>query len=364
MRVYLYVVTGLCFALLGWNVAQFGLYEADALAIFPVPELLIYPSVTVCLCLGIAITEAFVSNPTRPRLNLRILPIPLLIAVMVGLVLGLVAALGLWLLYEVDTGLGARTVRIISWLAIAIAVGLVDGLAWFWNSVEAGNTARFWRRLLTSVCVSSVAALLGAAFFEGLRTLNLPPDLFRFEDPFGFAVLGSLLGLGLGLTGSPSYQVALRAGAGFEYHGTSNLGVIFDAETEVDPDLEPDDHLQEPGIAAPLGFVADYDQDVIEEGMSIRLPSRGKVLIGSAADAHLRLPGLPAHLGTLELNRRDAKFTLRTEKYRDLVEVSNSPISRKVFKLRHNHVIKFRHLKSPDQFYRFIFYNRALDPRA
>lgn len=362
MRVYLYALTGLCFALLGWNIAQFGLYEANWLTALPLPELLIYPSVTMSLCVGIAITEAFVSNPTRPRLNLRVLPIPLLIAVVVGLVLGLVAGLVLWLLYGTDTGLSPRIVRIVSWLVVGAAVGVVDGLAWFWNSIEAGNSARFWRRLLTSFVVSVLGALLSALVFEGLRTLNLPSAVDPFEDPLGFAVLGSILGLGLGLTGSPSYQVALRAGAGFEYRGSDRLGLIVD-EDDDDPDAETSE-AEEPSIKSPLDFVADYDQEAIEEGMSIRLPSRGKLIVGSGPESHLRLPGLPAQLGVLELNRRDAKFTLRTEKYRDLVEIGNAPISRKVFKLRHNHVIKFRHLKSPDQFYRFIFYNRALDPRA
>ena len=57
--------------------------------------------------------------------------------------------------------------------------------------------------------------------FEFVRSSisELPSALKAIEDPLGFAILGLLLGLTFGLSNSPSYMAALRAGAGFEYTG-------------------------------------------------------------------------------------------------------------------------------------------------
>ncbi|NJL99744.1 MAG: hypothetical protein HC924_13535 [Synechococcaceae cyanobacterium SM2_3_2] len=202
-----------------------------------------------------------------------------------------------WLLYAPFNPLSPSLIRIGGWILIGVAVGLTDGLTWWRHSLEAGNPRRFRQRIISSLSIGICISLLAAIGFEYLRTnfTEIPTWLMRFEDPVGFAMLGGLLGLGLGFVGSPSYQVALRAGGGFEYVSKPKLKPSPESQNSSTNGYQ---ETPRPIILSPLSFViSDDDQEEIEEGLSIRLPTRGKIVIGSNSNANIQLPGLPPSPG-------------------------------------------------------------------
>lgn len=363
MRIYLYILAGVTSALIGWNVGQFFLTGLKILEQFP--EIILFPCIAISLAIGMVLTEIFISNPTRPKLNWRIGSRSLAIAAALGLFAGLIAGLIyqiLKLLPIFNEDKYIYILRVFGWLIIGGATGLAEGLTWRWRSIESGDRKRFKKRLLTSVIGSSAASLVAALIFESLPKLfgKFPLD---WEDPIGFSILGILLGLVFSLTTSPSYMVALRAGTGFEYTGE---------EDDTEPEIGGLKHTPKYPIIekkeSQLKFVSDGYAERIEEGLSIQLPANGKIRIGSADKAHIRIPELPLHVADLEFKHRET-LLVPNPKFFYTIEVNGEQLQkRKPISLKHNYVLTFypqeRSAGNEQNFFRFVYYNRFLDPQA
>ncbi|MGK7877023.1 MAG: hypothetical protein AB4426_28150 [Xenococcaceae cyanobacterium] len=364
MRIYLYILAGVTSALIGWNIGQF--FLADLKILTDLEEVVLFPCVAISLAIAMVLNEIFISNPTRLSLSFRKARIPLLIALGLGLALGLVAGGISQILIAPDLPVSDILVRMLGWLLIGIAVGLAEGLSWWWQSVEARDPKRFWQRMLTSVISASVASLIAAGLFELIRNSQeeaMSVALKKAEDPLGFSLLGLLLGLTFSLTNSPSFRAALRAGAGFEFTGPvyAAIGSNPNQTTQI-PDYSSIDQSL-------LTFIGE-DDDQIEEGLSIQLPARGTIVIGSPEnpEAHIRMPGVPKYLAQLDLNPRQTKLIPQKKNFANIA-INGERLNywRKVT-LKHNYVLTFYALPQGDyheeKIYRFVYYNRFLDPQS
>ncbi len=366
MRIYLYILAGITSALIGWNIGQVFLSDLGLLKRFP--EMVLFPCIAISIAVGMVINEIFISNPTRPKLCLRKAIIPFFIALGLGAVLGLVSGGISQILFIPQLKIPAPIIRVVGWLIIGISVGLTEGLTWRWETVEAGDPKRFWRRFTVSLIGASFASLVAAILFEFLRTklTEMPPFLQAAEDPLGFAILGLLLGLTFSLTNSPSYLVALRAGAGFEYTGDT----FFDEEeANSQPQktikLLPSYPVIQTNI---LSFVSDSEQEKIEEGLSIRLPAKGKITIGSDPDSHVFIPDIPLHIADLEIQKRET-FLIPNPRFFRLIALNGNRLggSQKKITLKHNNLITFYPKDAEfttNKIYRFVYYNRFFDPQG
>jgi len=361
MRIYLYIIAGITSALIGWNISQFLLVDLGIFKNQQLEELILFPCIAIALAVGMVANEIFVSSPTRITLCLRKLKIPILIALGLGAVIGLIAGAISQLLYLPQIPLGPKTVRALSWLFIGIAVGLSEGLSWWWNAQESGNKKRFTQRLFISLFGAVLASLIAASIFEFIRSFeNVPVWFKKIEAPLGFSILGTLLGLTFSLTNSPSYMAALRAGGGFEF--TDSEG-IYD---------QVGDYKPYPCIAeSALKFVTESDpEDFIEEGLSIQLPAKGKILIGSEnnKEAQIRLPGVSEEAAHIDLTSRQAKLKPNPQHYK-AIAINGVPLtSRNSVNLKHNDIVTFYTQTEgyihEEKIYRFVYYNRFLDPQA
>jgi hypothetical protein len=356
MRIYLYILAGIASALIGWNLGQFFLTDLGLLK--SVPEIVLFPFIAISLSVGMVMNEIFLSNPTRPKLNFRILPLPLAIAAGLGLLSGLLAGCVSQIVFLPQIRIPTLLVRTLGWLLIGGSVGVAEGLSWRWHSIEAGDRQRAIKRLKTSIVAGCAAALAAAIFFELVRKLlgELPREYRAIEDPVGFAILGAFLGFVFSCSTSPSYMAALRAGGGFEY-------------TEVFDDGEQKPLPNAPMIdGAKLRFVNDGEATQIEEGFSIQLPASGKITIGSDEGSLICIPGIPASVAALEIQSREAILKPHSEHFR-LIKVNGEALtSAKPIRLRHNHVLTFHSIdqaiSNGKEFFRFVYYNRFLDPQA
>lgn len=361
MRTYLYILSGITSALIGWTLGQFIVAELGFLT--PFPSLVLFPCIAISLAVGMVLTEIFISNPTRPKSNMRIAGFPISIAAGLGLLSGFVAGGISEILFLPQIHVPARIVRIIGWLLIGSSTGIAEGVTWRWHSIEAGDRKRFQQRFRTSVIGSIAASLAAALIFEMLRQYlpQLMLALRRFEDPIGFSILGILLGFVFSVSTSPSYMAALRAGAGFEYTGEP----IYDSDDNQNAATEyPLIEKQE----SRLKFVTDGEADQIEEGLSIQLPAKGKIKIGSAEDTHIRIPGLPIYAAELELKPRET-LLVPNQRFFHTVEVNGQRLNaRRPISLKHNYVLTFypqdKGASHEQKFFRFVYYNRFLDPQA
>ncbi|MBV5261878.1 hypothetical protein FLX56_26040 [Synechococcus moorigangaii CMS01] len=370
MRGYLYLLAGITSALIGWNIGQ--IFLADFGFLPQMPEIVLFPCVAISLAFGMIINEILISNPTRLTLCLRKMQIPLLIALGLGSIFGLAAGGLAQILFAPQIDISPQLVRIISWVMIGASVGLAEGTTWRYQSVEAGDPKRFWQRFTTSVVGASVASLLAAFLFEWLRGFfrDSPEALATFrniEDPLGFSLLGLLLGLAFTLTNSPSYLAALRAGTGFEFTGAE----YYDEDDEDDEDGITPLVSNVPVIEQPLlRFVSNSYSKIIEEGLSIQLPGKGKIVIGSEDNpkAQIRLPNAPKHIAHLNLQGRKAVLLPNAKFFRRIAINGERLGSRDPRVLNHNDVLTF-YTKPQDgtydeKIYRFVYYNRFLDPQA
>lgn len=368
IRFCLYFIAGITSALLGWNIGQVFLTN---LKLFQQnPEVTLFPCVAIALAVGMVLNEIFISNPTRPKINFRISVRPLIIAAALGAGLGLLAGIISQVLFSPQVSLPTPLVRTFGWLLIGASVGLAEGYTWRWRSIEAGDRKRFQKRLRISVLGASAASLIAAVLFELVRSfLSDPTSSFRnIEDPLGFSILGICLGLVFCFTNSPSYMAALRAGAGFEYTGESYID-------------EPDTNKAYPVIEKSiLKFVSNSSMEEIEEGLSIQLPPEGKINIGAGsvfdqkknngkgAGSHIYIPGLPPNIASIEIKLREAWLYPSPKFYRNIKVNGNWLGTNNPIRLKHNYLLTF-HPQDQDEFdhekfYRFVYYNRFLDPQA
>lgn len=359
MRIYLYIIAGITSALLGWNIGHY--FMTDLGLLKPFPEIILFPCVAALLAIGMVMNEIFISNPTRPKLCLKIAKTPLLIALGLGILAGLIAGVISQVLFLPSIRVPTPFVRTIGWLLIGSSVGIAEGLSWRWHSMEAGDVARFQQRLIISVTGASMASLVAAILFESIRRGfgRMPPEFIGLEDPLGFSILGLLLGLIFSITNSPSYLGALRAGGGFEYTGINYKEIDPNAPIVNPPHID----------RSVLKFVSDSRAYKIEEGLSIKLPGTGKVRIGSTfRQCHIYIPDIPPHVGNLILNRRQALLEVNP-KFLNTIEVNGERLTATNKKiLKHNDILTFFSINANGQnetnIYRFVYYNRFLDPQG
>ena len=382
LRIVLYVLAGLAFPLLGWSIGESLVTDLNILQGAQNREIIIFPCVAIVLSIGMVITEIFVSNPGRPKLSIRKAIVPCIIALIVGLVGSLIASGIYQVLFIFNPP--PSLIRMSGWLLIGLCVGITESLSWAKSSIEAGNTKRFQQRLLTSIGGAFGASFIATLVFEFLRNLESVSrqSVGRLDDPIGFAVLGLLLGLTFAFTNSPSYSAALRAGAGFEFK--RSVKTIDAGATRILNETKPI-------IASTIKFVGrgngsnisfDDDDDGsglpfaknntgghIQEGLSIQLPGVGKVNIGSDKNkkADIKLPDVAIHIGFIVMEGRTAYFAPNKMAYESIFingEQFDLPESKS---LKHGSVIKICKLNpqggiNEEEFYRFVYYNRFLDP--
>ncbi|NER49425.1 MAG: hypothetical protein F6J92_22560 [Symploca sp. SIO1A3] len=354
MRIYLYSLAGITSALIGWNLGQFFLADLGLFQL--VPEIVLFPCIAISLAIGMVMNEIFISNPTRAKLSFRRAKIPMMIAICVGLVAGLLAGGISQILFLPQVNLPTPLIRTLGWLLIGSSVGLAEGLTWSSYSIEAADKRRKEQRRIISIIAASGASLVAALLFELIRLFleNISPGLKAIEDPLGFSILGLLLGLVFNKTNSPSYLAALRAGAGFEY---LDFFEDFEREEKNQPYID----------TSRLRFVSNPDEE-IEEGLSIELPHRGKITIGSDASAEICIPGLPPQIAQLDMQARET-FLIPEREHIHSIEVNGEKITaRRRVALKHNYILTFYSRKQDgdhkEKIYRFVYYNRFLDPQA
>lgn len=364
MRIYLYIIAGITSALLGWNIGQFFLTDLGLLSQFT--EIVLFPCIAISLAFGMVINEIFISNPTRPKRSLQTAKQPLLIALGLGTLSGLIAGIISQILFLPIIRVPTPIVRTLGWLLIGSSVGIAEGLSWWWYSIEAGSKKRFQQRLKTSVIAASGASFTAAILFEIIR-LNwgtMPAEFKGIEDPIGFSILGLLLGGVFSLTNSPSYIAALRAGRGFEY--------IEFKDVPKHPPI-PNINQSYPLIdKSSLSFITETDNindNEIEEGLSIQLPANGTIRIGcTIKNTHISIPGVPLHVADIKLEKRTATL-IPDNQFFYAIEVNGTRLkSRRSIPLKHNYVLTFYATSlngiNEEKYYRFVYYNRFLDPQA
>ncbi len=339
MIFYLYLIGGLISAVWGWSIGQFFLSDLNLISILPYPEIILFPCLAISLAVGMVLNEIFVTNPTRLKLALKKTIKPLVLSLGLGAVLGL---LGGTLAFIISTSIfeiPANLTRIFTWLLLGATVGLTEGLTWKFARYD-----QLQQRLRQSVIISTLAGLLVAITFELFSQQMAKSPLSGLEDLIGFAMLGSIIAVSLGLSFSPSYLSALRAGSGFEY------------TTQDYQDMQTD----YPRINSPiLRFVNQNRKKKIEEGLSIALPKVHRsrsIKIGSARDDDIYIPKIPPSIATIELHPRST-FLIPSEEYINNIYINGARVtSDQRILLKHNYLVSFTTLnKNGQKVYRFIF---------
>lgn len=289
MKLWIYILSGITFASVGWNLGQ--------LLIDTIPWLQQFPEIAQSSCVaaslsgGTVLTEIFLSNPTRVKLNILRLGVPLATAVALGFAIGLIAGFvsQFLLIPQIRRFLfflgSPPAVRIIRWMIIGVAVGFTEGLSWRWRSVESGKKRRYQQRLKTNVIAGMTAGFVAAIMFEFLRlifsasTEQIKEDFQRdwgfsllgWENFAGLLLLGVVLGIAFNFATSPSYVAALRAGTGFEYNPYNDEVAKINKNKTI---KVKDQNNNSKDSDYKLEFVSDGLLDEIEEGLSIQLPEK------------------------------------------------------------------------------------------
>ncbi len=346
MRLYLYLIAGLTSALLGWSIGHFFLSDLNIIKILPYPEIVLFPSLAISLSVGMVLNEIFISNPTRFRLSCKKSLRPLFLSLVTGAAIGLIGGILALIFYLPIFNIATNWTRVLSWLLLGATVGLSEGLTWILAKYDQSQ-----KRLHISLTVGSLAGLAIGLILELFRQKITESFLATLEDIIGFAILGTVLALVLSLTFSPSYLSALRAGSGFEY--TTNQSYNDDYPKINNPILK---------------FVNKNQGEKIEEGLSIGLPNNNrsvKVKIGSAPDDDIYLPGIPPSLAIVNLERRST-FLVPAKEHLNLIYINGTRLtSDEPVLLKHNYLVSFTNWNNNGKkVYRFVFYNRFLDPQA
>lgn len=349
MRFYFYTISGIVSALIGWSISQILVIDLpqtaglDSLPFYA--ELILFPIVAASLAVAMVVTEIFLSNPTRFKANKRVLPRYFWPAIQTGLGAGLVAFLFFWVLRQ--SGAPAFIVRVVAWSLIGLFTGLGEGLSWRLRSIEAA-TRRANQRIQRAALYGLGAGFVAALVFEVLHK-----PLKAYADPIGFLILGISLGLSLSVAASPTYQTALRAGEGFES--------VYGANNNRDrPRLN----------SSELRFASRDDYQNIEEGLSIQLPTTTTrpLTIGSREGADIYIPNIYLEAARLHISDRRVAIESLVEGA-VAIQAWRIPEGTTPQTLRHNQILTFYHAPNnesadDEKYYRFVFYDRFLDPEA
>jgi len=365
-RTNFYILSGITSTLIGWSLSYLIL---DLIQLFLPPNFnfnlppysILLVTITPSIATAMVVAEIFLSNPTHNKANWRILSRTILRAVIIaGLICGLLLSLLNWLLLE--SNWPGFLVKMISWGLIGLFAGLAESISWSFRSIE-GTASKVKQRIAQSTLLGGSTGLVSALFFEMTHRV-----LGKYQEPFGFLVFGACLGLALSFTARTSYQVALRAGQGFEaikpkkkvseVYSTVNIHQEKEVRDNNSQQLRP--CLQNKS----LKFVPDDEFKYIEEGLSIQLPlkTHKPIIIGSSEDADIYIPYIPLECASLQF--KDGNLVIRSFA-EEAVRVQQRwvPEGRTII-LRHNQILTLYHEHDTEKFYRFVFYDRFLDPQA
>ncbi len=387
------------------------------------PEMIIFPLITIFLASGMVLNEIFISTPTRSLRNLKIAYRPLIISIIIGLFVGLLIGGLLQIFYLPRFDFSDRTVRVVSWWSIGVTVGFIEGITWQFHSMEAGDKKRSQKRLVFSLFFASLSSIIAAGIFEWIRgsVVTTSAIFQQIEDPLGFCILGMLLGIAFTITTSPSYLAALRAGKGFEFRVDDRSPTTQSIDTTYVQQQQQNNSKSFPVISnkaiQSLKFVSETSAKKIEEGLSIELPEvhltlltkirRSKIIEsilnqlnlpsnnkktpsfseniairiggtpkkempnGQIIGSDIYLPNTPPHLADIIVNKRETKLIPNPQNY-EKIEINFIPLdSTEEVTLKHNTLLAFYTTNEPDEnnpnqpkMYRFVYYNRFLDPES
>ena len=346
MRSILYVTAGILAGLLGFTSSQAILNLTPILYWVKRPEYIIFPISSLFLAVSTVVAEIFLNNPTRYRINREKLPIPLLLAVIIGIGSGLMAAfLSVALSYSPNLNLAPTIAKAIGWILMGVSAGVADGFSWQFRTIEGGQKERVIQRLISSVRAGALAGVIAfCLYFLASKSKYL----------VGFFALGGFLGLFLNRAGAGVLSFALRAGAGFELNSM--------------PDSYP--RIKSTGLKLNCSACDDYGKPLsagygnkIEEGISIELPQRGEITIGSHKDSDIFVSILPERCAKIILNAKTASLEALAD---NIIQIGKNRIllmkgeKRDLF---HNQVLTLYN-SNQDNFVRFVFYDRFLDPQG
>ncbi|MGK7883209.1 MAG: hypothetical protein AB4057_01115 [Crocosphaera sp.] len=356
MRITLYLISGVVSCLIGWSASLFfidGVKFVMQEETLPFrPDFILLPILAPCLTVSMIVATIFLSNPTHGRSNKRILPRYVKTALGIGWFAGLLAATISWLLYQ--TTISDSFVRLVGWSIMGTATGLAEGLSWYSLDKRAigQSKKKTQNRIRKATLLGLLAGIIAAVLVELIRIIV---DLGGSEDPLGLIILGISLGICINFAANPTYKIALRAGEGFE--------TIKESPESLQ---KPKPRINHPLKFAPAEFEG---EDIIEEGLSIRLPKTLKdpIIIGSREDAHIYLPGVPEETAKLIIDEDGVKICPQQDQ---MVQIQGSKLSNRTKKpLRHNQILTFYHetdeeSSEDEKYYRFVFYDQFLEPRA
>jgi hypothetical protein len=349
---------GLISSLLSWGLSQmlldFWQFSCRIMKVsfysdFPVfTYILLFSILTPFISLGIVISELYSSNPTRYKLNNKILyqrsiKSTVIVGVSAGVMLGLVNIILLM------SGLPSNLIRIASWTVIGIVVGVAESISWSFYSIEV-TQSRIKQRIIQNVFLGGIGGLTAALIFEIIRRY-----FGLYKEPFGFLLLGICLAVFLCFATRPNYQVALRAGQGFEStrksrgKSTINSGLLLSKAMLVSTELE---------------FIPERTSRNIEEGLSIKFPAKTSKLlvVGSKDNADIFIPNIPYECANLKVLGNEVELECLVD---NGVQVQKKKLHEgRRISLKHNQILTFYHEDDDTKFYRFVFYNRFLDPQA
>ncbi|MDJ0581077.1 hypothetical protein [Crocosphaera sp.] len=315
------------------------------------PEIVLFPIVAVVLSVSLVYTAIYLSNPTHDKANKRNRKDYVYMALKMGIVTGGISAIVILILYQLISG---SVIRVVSWLIIGLGIGLAEGLCWYFLTTE-GSSSLTKNRLIKSPMFGGIAGFIAALLIESIpETIKLG----GYEEPLGFIILGTCLGLSLTFSTTPAYQVALRAGRGF---------AISDENVDNQKPYPKiiDSQQNSSGFTfVPFKYIETRQtKDLIEEGLSIQLPTKNNftIVIGSAKGSHICLPETPAKVAELILENKQWKIKCLA-KSKVKIQAKYLLENSRPQPLHHNQILTFYYEQEKDKFYRFIFYDRFLDP--
>jgi hypothetical protein len=365
IRFILYILSGSFAALIGWNISTIIIDVVKLIteivtgnsALTFTPDFIVLPCLAFFFAIVMVGTEIFLSNPTRNRNNWHKFRTYFLRTLLLGVFSGVIAAIGTFVVYK-GTGV-AFEVKRYAWGIVGLSTGFCESLSWL--SRREKNLTNKGNPRIVKTSIFGLLAGLGSAIFlaENLPRFRIFPEIY--DEPFSFCMFGCTLGLFLSFATSPTFQVALRAGEGLEAEK------LEDGERERNlPILKQQLGLRFVVEPPSTGKNAKLP-NVIEEGLSILLPTIRTITIGGHTDDDIYLPQIPASCAKIRVLFQSAEITIERNQS-SVVILSPAPRPKadkdqKIkYTLRHNQVITFKS-QYEEKLYRFVFYDRFLDPQ-